>query len=188
MAATGWLAAPPSWDPSPDRNGDKLAVSVTYGARIWPWAGWLSLRIAAADDAAGFVGVAEGIISFTVVSPQHDGGDGHEQKSTVLLPIRVKVIAAPPRRRRLLWDVFHSIACVLCMMLSLFLTRMRVAVCGLPSADPMYWHAGHGGVTSSPTPIHRYPSGFFPRDNLRVSTHLVALFFQRYLLPALRES
>ena len=45
------------------------------------------------------------------------------RKSTVKIPVRVKIIPTPPRHKRILWDQFHNL---------------------------------------------RYPSGYFPRDNLKM--------------------
>lgn len=35
--------------------------------------------------------------------------NGAEQTSTVKLPIKVKIIPAPPRSKRVLWDQYHNL-------------------------------------------------------------------------------
>ena len=35
--------------------------------------------------------------------------NGAEQTSTVKLPIKVKIIPAPPRSKRILWDQYHNL-------------------------------------------------------------------------------
>ncbi|KAF6078606.1 membrane bound transcription factor peptidase, site 1 [Phyllostomus discolor] len=46
----------------------------------------------------------------TVASPaEAESKNGAEQTSTVKLPIKVKIIPAPPRSKRILWDQYHNL-------------------------------------------------------------------------------
>jgi membrane-bound transcription factor site-1 protease len=125
MGPIGWLEDDPIWHPNPKGSGEKIQVSITYSKTLWPYAGWLALHIIVPDSATDFAGVAEGVVSFTVVSPaplvRSSAGDGAgaggsrrvggapTQRSKVSLPVRVRLVQPPPRQKRLLWDMFHSI-------------------------------------------------------------------------------
>jgi membrane-bound transcription factor site-1 protease len=101
-------------------------VDFTWSENIYPWSGWLALRIQATPSAQFITTIAHGTVRFTVVAE-----DGAE--STVDVPLKVAIVPTPPRSLRLLWDQFHSL---------------------------------------------RYPSGYFPRDNLDVyflSCHVFSL-------------
>jgi membrane-bound transcription factor site-1 protease len=55
-----------------------------------------------------YTGVASGNITFHVESPPQYGTKS-VQMSVVSLPLRVNIIPTPPREKRVLWDVLHSI-------------------------------------------------------------------------------
>lgn len=59
-------------------------------------------------SAAALSGIAEGTIVLTVESPP---GRGEKQRRTsqVRIPFKGEVIPTPPRQKRVLWDMFHSI-------------------------------------------------------------------------------
>jgi membrane-bound transcription factor site-1 protease len=56
----------------------------------------------------GFNGMAHGTITFTVVSPPQPGSR-EQQRSTVTVPLSARIQPTPPRSRRVLWDVLHSV-------------------------------------------------------------------------------
>ena len=56
----------------------------------------------------GFNGMAHGTITFTVVSPPQPGSR-EQQRSTVSVPLSARIQPTPPRSRRVLWDVLHSV-------------------------------------------------------------------------------
>ncbi|XP_024539020.1 subtilisin-like protease SBT6.1 isoform X2 [Selaginella moellendorffii] len=106
MGVIGYLESLPIWIPG--QNGQLLNVRVTHSTVIWPWTGYLGIYLEVTEDGASFTGVAEGNITFTVVSPPAKG-ENQSRRSSVVLPVRVPVIPTPPRARRILWDQFHSI-------------------------------------------------------------------------------
>jgi membrane-bound transcription factor site-1 protease len=55
-----------------------------------------------------YTGVASGTITFHVHSPAQYGTKS-AQISIVTLPLKVNIIPTPPREKRVLWDVLHSI-------------------------------------------------------------------------------
>jgi hypothetical protein len=55
-----------------------------------------------------YTGTASGNITFHVQSPPQYGTRS-AQITIVSLPLKVKVVSTPPREKRLLWDVLHSI-------------------------------------------------------------------------------
>jgi len=69
MGVTGWLADAPEWRPNTDRDGAFIEVSIDHSTIIWPWTGYLAVRISVKAEARSWTGMAEGIIVFTVISP-----------------------------------------------------------------------------------------------------------------------
>lgn len=93
-------------------------MSFSYSPTLWPWSGYLAVKIMVAEEASNFEGLAEGLIRFQVESVSNSS-----LKSEIKLYLKAKIIPTPPRKQRILWDQFHNL---------------------------------------------RYPSGYFPRDDLRM--------------------
>lgn len=123
MGVTGRLTGPPLFKPT-DEGGKHLHLSFEWSEDLWPWSGYLALFIRVLPSGSGYSGVATGEISFTVVSPPlpsssslgpgggtggGTGGGGSWIESKVVAKVKVSVIPTPERRRRILWDNFHSI-------------------------------------------------------------------------------
>lgn len=47
-------------------------------------------------------------MTFTVESPPGEGED-EPRRSTVNLPVKVRIVATPPRAKRILWDQYHNL-------------------------------------------------------------------------------
>ncbi|KAB0406811.1 hypothetical protein E2I00_012385, partial [Balaenoptera physalus] len=105
MGVTGRIVDKPEWQPYLPQNGDSIEVAFSYSSVLWPWSGYLAISISVTKQAASWEGVAQGHVTVTVASPAEvDSNSGAEQTSTVKLPIKVKIIPAPPRSKRVLWD------------------------------------------------------------------------------------
>ncbi|KAH3757854.1 membrane-bound transcription factor site-1 protease [Pelomyxa schiedti] len=91
----------------PGIHGDLLEISVTNSLDIWPWSGWLGIRMRVTPLGATYEGSAEGVLTVTVSSPSQNGNT--EERHSVNLPIRVNIIPTPARHTRILWDQFHSL-------------------------------------------------------------------------------
>lgn len=103
----------------PGVRGENLDVQVSLPRRFWPWAAGLGVHLSASRESLFLPGskknasgseeartreeTAEGILRLTIVSPLEG------MHSIVELPIRARVAPAPPREKRLLWDMFHSL-------------------------------------------------------------------------------
>lgn len=123
MGVSGRIVAPPVWHPYTPQFGHHLSVAFTYSEVLWPWSGHLAVWITVSDGAKDWEGTARGHISVTIESPPEEG-ETQPRVSQVKLPLKAKLIAVPPRHKRMLWDQFHNL---------------------------------------------RYPPGYFPRDNLRMT-------------------
>eukprot|EP00039_Didymoeca_costata_P005004 m.77620 g.77620 ORF g.77620 m.77620 type:complete len:960 (+) comp12634_c0_seq5:144-3023(+) len=111
MHVAGWVQQQPVFMPDLEHNGDKIQVSVSYSERLWPWSGWMSVKISITESAQKFQGLAQGMLEVIVTSPPHSSSFSRNmQHSKVYLPIRIKIIPTPPRYRRILWDQYHSIS------------------------------------------------------------------------------
>ena len=108
LGAHGYVARAPRWVGA--ANGDRIAMQVEASETLWPWSGWLAVSIEVPQTAATFEGVVEGSIEMTVGSEGGSGNDGlgGPLLSVLSLPVTVRVIPTPPRNRRLLWDIGHS--------------------------------------------------------------------------------
>lgn len=149
MGVTGRLINQPTWHPYTLQNGNLLNVSISYSDILWPWSGWMALKISKWTDRVHhspiaiqfksvslspppavnemgekFEGLAQGHITLTVQSPAGPQ-ETEARNSTVSLPIRMRIIARPSRQKRILWDQYHSL---------------------------------------------RYPPGYLPRDNLKMKS------------------
>ncbi|ELK31434.1 Membrane-bound transcription factor site-1 protease [Myotis davidii] len=103
-------ARSPDWQPYLPQNGDNIEVAFSYSSVLWPWSGYLAISISVTKKAASWEGIAQGHVMITVASPAEvESKNGAEQTSTVKLPIKVKIIPAPPRSKRVLWDQYHNL-------------------------------------------------------------------------------
>ncbi|KAK3548464.1 hypothetical protein QTP70_013154 [Hemibagrus guttatus] len=110
MGVTGRIVDKPIWQPYLPQNGDHIDVAVSYSPVLWPWAGYLAVSISVAKKAASWEGIAQGHVMLTVASPaENDSAVGGEITSTVKLPVKVKIVATPPRSKRVLWDQYHNL-------------------------------------------------------------------------------
>eukprot|EP00040_Diaphanoeca_grandis_P025784 m.143337 g.143337 ORF g.143337 m.143337 type:complete len:830 (+) comp30312_c0_seq1:370-2859(+) len=132
MGVVGEIDGSPMWYPTPNRNGHRLEISFSHSATLWPWTGWISLKISAASNAIAWDGVAEGVVRFTVRSPSLIVGE--HLFSVVTLPIRIRIIHKPPRHRRLLWDQYHNLGYP-----AGFFPKDNVHV----KSDPLDWNGDH---------------------------------------------
>eukprot|EP00897_Mesotaenium_endlicherianum_P007975 jgi/Mesen1/7205/ME000371S06295 len=107
MGVAGWLAEPPRWRPA-SPAGALLDVRFTWSDTIWPWTGFLGLYLRVRPEGANVTAIADGEVTFTVVSPP-GAGEASERRCECRLPLRVAVVPTPPRERRLLWDQFHNV-------------------------------------------------------------------------------
>lgn len=86
------------------KNAEYLKVMVTPPRRFWPWAAGMGIHLSAVAREIPQEGVtADGVLRVRVASV-------HKRwYSDIALPIRADIVPKPPRERRILWDVYHSI-------------------------------------------------------------------------------
>ncbi|XP_050684015.1 membrane-bound transcription factor site-1 protease isoform X2 [Leptidea sinapis] len=114
-------------------NGLILSVSATHIDVIWPYSGWMALSFSVQETGADFDGVVEGHVNITVESFD----ESFQQKTrntSLMLPIRARVIPVPVRSRRLIWDQFHSLRYP-----GGYFPRDDLRA----KHDPLDWHADH---------------------------------------------
>lgn len=90
-------------------GGQYLDLGFSYSEILWPWSGYLAIRIKVDENGANFQGIAEGEVELTVRSPPRIG-ESSSRVSHLKIPLRVKIIPTPPPSRRILWDQFHSLS------------------------------------------------------------------------------
>lgn len=86
----------------PARNGNLLRVVVTRPERFWPWSAGMGIHVSVKGGPREPVD-AEGVLQVRVISV-------HEKThSDIELPIKATIALPPPREKRLLWDMYHSV-------------------------------------------------------------------------------
>ncbi|XP_045458045.1 membrane-bound transcription factor site-1 protease [Melitaea cinxia] len=121
-----------SWHPHLPYGGI-LSVAVDFIDILWPWSGWLAISFSVLESGANFDGTVEGHVNITIESFDVVF-DFVMKNTTLMLPIRARVIPVPVRGRRLLWDQFHSLRYP-----GGYFPRDDLRA----KHDPLDWHADH---------------------------------------------
>lgn len=105
-------------------------------------------------SAADHEGTAEGTIVLTIESPP-GRGEKQRRSSEVRIPLKAAVVPTPPRQKRILWDMFHSIRYP-----PMYIPRDNVEM----RQDILDWHGCAAGVGFSLTshPPARVPAAALP--------------------------
>lgn len=104
----GRLEGSPVYVPT-DEPGRALDVQFEASEVLWPWSGYLALYIRVRPDDALLEATAHGEVRLTVVSAPGPG-EKEDRRSDIVVPLTVPIIPTPPRKKRILWDQYHSIA------------------------------------------------------------------------------
>ncbi|XP_011291110.1 membrane-bound transcription factor site-1 protease [Musca domestica] len=97
----GKILEEPQWHPNLEENGEILKVDISYSPLLWPWSGWMAVKIKVKDIDCLYEGEAEGSVSLSVETAGRN--------ETIHFPIKVKISPKPPRHKRILWDQYHNI-------------------------------------------------------------------------------
>lgn len=100
---------------------------------------------------AKFEGVAQGHITLTVQSPAGPK-ETEARNSSVSFPVRVKIIARPPRQKRILWDQYHSLRYP-----PGYLPRDNLKT----KSDPLDWRADHIHTNFKDMYTHLRNAGYY---------------------------
>lgn len=125
------LKSKPKWHPSNAENGQYLQMNFSYSEHLWPWSGYLAVRIIVSEEAADFSGIVEGKISVEIESL---GVESEPIKSPLEVFVRARIVPKPPRQQRLLWDQFHNLRYP-----SGYFPRDDLKM----KIDPLDWNADH---------------------------------------------
>lgn len=98
-----------------------------------------------------FEGVAQGHITLTVQSPAGPK-ETEARNSSVSFPVRVKIIARPPRQKRILWDQYHSLRYP-----PGYLPRDNLKT----KSDPLDWRADHIHTNFKDMYTHLRNAGYY---------------------------
>ena len=138
---------------------DNLEIGVEASTRVYPYFGWLSLSVTLArrpktlTDAAGARAAKPGEGGFVVrglftavLRPER----GRARK--LLLDLSFRVIDTPPREKRVLWDVFHSMQYPPAYIARDDLSR---------TSDVLDWNGDHPHTNFKDTFDHVTGAGYF---------------------------
>eukprot|EP00752_Nemacystus_decipiens_P008224 g7354.t1 len=91
-----------------DGVGNALDVKAEFSEVLWPWSGYLAVSLSVSEAGRNFQGLVLGALEVTVQSLAGPG-ESYPRTTHISLPVTVSVVPTPDRRRRLLWDQFHSV-------------------------------------------------------------------------------
>eukprot|EP00818_Percolomonas_sp_WS_P003200 CAMPEP_0117437088 /NCGR_PEP_ID=MMETSP0759-20121206/1341_1 /TAXON_ID=63605 /ORGANISM="Percolomonas cosmopolitus, Strain WS" /LENGTH=810 /DNA_ID=CAMNT_0005228705 /DNA_START=713 /DNA_END=3145 /DNA_ORIENTATION=- len=86
-----------------------LDVDFTFDRVLWPYSGWLGVKISVNTMGRTFEGDTSGVIRCKIKTPPTKIGENTAGLFVVDLPLKVHVIHTPPREKRILWDQYHSL-------------------------------------------------------------------------------
>mmetsp|Transcript_52022 Transcript_52022/g.130630 ORF Transcript_52022/g.130630 Transcript_52022/m.130630 type:complete len:919 (-) Transcript_52022:666-3422(-) len=107
MGVTGEIVDQPLYYHGTNSRG-RVEVQLSYPEALWPWSGYLGVRIRVLDEAAHWQGDVEGVIRLRIRSPPAVG-EIEVRETSLELPLKLRIIETPPRERRILWDQYHSL-------------------------------------------------------------------------------
>ena len=89
-----------------------LTVRIQSAQVYWPWSGSMEIMLSINSDSkesASFTGEVNGELQITLNIPLNNRIIDENAKSASFT-LRLFVSSPPPRKKRMLWDVFHSIS------------------------------------------------------------------------------
>ena len=110
LGVRGHVVGPPQWRLL--SGPDVLDVRVAFADTLWPWTGHLALSVSVREDVPAPADVS-GSLTLTVrsqVPPRaRKAGAADYVEGSATLPVHVRVVPAPAREKRVLWDQFHNL-------------------------------------------------------------------------------
>ncbi|XP_046807318.1 membrane-bound transcription factor site-1 protease isoform X2 [Lucilia cuprina] len=131
ISVRGKISSNPIWHPYIDEHGEFIDVNITYSAVLWPWTGWMAIKIFVNDKACFFEGESKGHITVKIQTSQFDDTFN---TTTIIFPITVKIVSKPPRHKRILWDQFHNL-----QYPPGYIPRDNLRI----KSDPLDWRSDH---------------------------------------------
>ena len=96
----------PVWRPSVKENGHYLNIVFEFSSEIWPWSGYIAIKITVDQEAREYDGYAEGEILITI---ETNSTTNELIQHELRLYLKAKLIGEPPRQQRILWDQYHNL-------------------------------------------------------------------------------
>ncbi|XP_049538896.1 membrane-bound transcription factor site-1 protease isoform X2 [Anopheles darlingi] len=152
MGVSGKVLSRPTWHPYSNEHGHLLNVSISYSEQLWPWSGWMAVHIGVNEAGRAFEGIAQGHITLTVQSPAQGPDESEPRNGTVSFAIKVRIIPQPPRRKRILWDQYHSLRYP-----PGYLPRDNLKI----KSDPLDWRADHVHTNFKDMYTHLRNAGYY---------------------------
>uniref|UniRef100_A0A2M4AEG0 Membrane-bound transcription factor site-1 protease n=1 Tax=Anopheles triannulatus TaxID=58253 RepID=A0A2M4AEG0_9DIPT len=152
MGVSGKVLGRPTWHPYSNEHGHLLNVSISYSEQLWPWSGWMAVHIGVNEAGRAFEGIAQGHITLTVQSPAQGPDESEPRNGTVSFAIKVRIIPQPPRRKRILWDQYHSLRYP-----PGYLPRDNLKI----KSDPLDWRADHVHTNFKDMYTHLRNAGYY---------------------------
>ena len=107
IAVSSYFSKPPAFVPASSADDKLLRLTFEFAPSLWPWGGTLGVALEVNAAASGYEGIVRGAIVLEVAS-ETAASDAHP--AVVRVPLAVRVVPPPPRKRRLLVDQWHSLA------------------------------------------------------------------------------
>ncbi len=125
IGPTARVVGIPEWrlseaDSDPGSFG-KVTVTTSFPDVLWPWSGWLGVQLSAVDPT--WSGHIVGQLSLTIETYPEG------VTVSVSVPVKVRCIITPARRKRVLFDVFHNLRYPSGAALPVSLTALTTPAC-----------------------------------------------------------
>lgn len=110
MGPEGYMSSCPDYIPH-GLVDNVLVVSCEYGHDVYPYVGWVAIYLTTKYDVISPI-VSRGTLSirvYTKSAPSSPTGVHKVVDGVVRVPLAVPIIPTPPRSRRILFDMYHSL-------------------------------------------------------------------------------
>ncbi|KAM7356943.1 membrane-bound transcription factor site-1 protease isoform 2-T2 [Cochliomyia hominivorax] len=131
ISVRGTILNEPIWHPYIDKHGELMDVNITYSSVLWPWTGWMAVKISINGKGCSYEGESKGHISLKIRTLKL--GDSYFI-TQVDFPITVKIVPKPPKHKRILWDQFHNL-----QYPPGYIPRDNLRI----KSDPLDWRSDH---------------------------------------------
>ncbi|XP_075238798.1 membrane-bound transcription factor site-1 protease-like [Convolutriloba macropyga] len=108
LSVASRLKEAPIWSPQTE-SAQKIAVEFDYPMNLWPWYGYLGLKVWVLEEAKFFSGIVSGLVRMNVSFIVGNKEDDQWNTKEMFIALKLKVVPTPKRDHRILWDQFHSL-------------------------------------------------------------------------------
>eukprot|EP01147_Barroeca_monosierra_P000684 gene684-3984_t len=152
LGPTGKFVQHPRWHPLHSHYAHLLEISFSTSPQLSSWKGNVGMRVSVLKKGIHFRGVVKGTVRITIESSPTSTRSKDYKQSVVRIPFEFVIVPTPPRERRLLWDIYHSIPYP-----PGYFPRDALK----KTTDPLDWNGDHPHTNYRSLAQHLMKSGYF---------------------------